>query len=75
MPDGERRLIAFLGRHDRQPDPGRARRLPRRSPRADEPGDRFLIGTDLLKDIAISEAAYNDSEGVTAEFNLNVLGW
>jgi len=33
----------------------------------------LLIGVDLQKDIAILERAYNDSQGVTAEFNLNVL--
>jgi L-histidine Nalpha-methyltransferase len=37
------------------------------------PEDRFLLGTDLVKDPAILEAAYNDSRGVTAEFNKNVL--
>lgn len=36
-------------------------------------GDRFLIGMDLRKDVAVLEAAYNDSAGVTAAFNLNVL--
>jgi L-histidine N-alpha-methyltransferase len=35
--------------------------------------DRFLLGFDLQKDVAVLEAAYNDSDGVTAEFNLNVL--
>ncbi len=33
----------------------------------------LLIGVDLQKDPAIIEAAYNDSEGITAEFNLNML--
>lgn len=37
------------------------------------PGDRFLMGVDLKKDIRIIEAAYNDDQGVTAEFNLNIL--
>jgi L-histidine N-alpha-methyltransferase len=37
------------------------------------PGDRFLLGADLRKDVETIEAAYNDSAGVTAEFNLNVL--
>jgi L-histidine Nalpha-methyltransferase len=37
------------------------------------PEDRFLLGTDLVKDPATLEAAYNDSLGVTAEFNKNVL--
>jgi L-histidine N-alpha-methyltransferase len=37
------------------------------------PGDRFLIGVDMVKPKAVVEAAYNDSHGVTAEFNRNVL--
>jgi L-histidine N-alpha-methyltransferase len=37
------------------------------------PNDAFLVGLDLVKDIARLEAAYNDSKGVTAEFNLNAL--
>jgi dimethylhistidine N-methyltransferase len=37
------------------------------------PGDRMLIGIDLAKDPEVLEAAYNDSAGVTAEFNLNLL--
>ena len=38
-----------------------------------EPGDRMLIGVDLVKDPRILHAAYNDRHGVTAEFNLNLL--
>jgi L-histidine N-alpha-methyltransferase len=38
-----------------------------------EPGDRFLMGADLRKDPARIEAAYNDSRGVTAQFNRNML--
>lgn len=37
------------------------------------PHDRLLIGIDLLKDPKRIEAAYNDSEGVTAAFNMNLL--
>ncbi|HET6231207.1 MAG TPA: L-histidine N(alpha)-methyltransferase [Longimicrobiaceae bacterium] len=37
------------------------------------PADRFLMGVDLRKDPARIEAAYNDTAGVTAEFNLNML--
>lgn len=36
-------------------------------------GGAMLIGVDLQKDPAIIERAYNDSAGVTAEFNLNIL--
>jgi L-histidine N-alpha-methyltransferase len=37
------------------------------------PSDRFLLGADLIKDPAIINRAYNDSRGVTAAFNLNIL--
>jgi dimethylhistidine N-methyltransferase len=37
------------------------------------PGGRLLIGVDLQKDKAVLEAAYNDAQGVTAAFNLNLL--
>ncbi len=37
------------------------------------PGDRFLLGLDMVKDIPVLEAAYNDSRGVTAAFNRNIL--
>ncbi len=37
------------------------------------PGDAFLLGTDLQKDRGRLVAAYDDSLGVTAAFNLNVL--
>lgn len=33
----------------------------------------FLIGTDLKKDIEVLEAAYNDTKGITADFNKNIL--
>lgn len=35
--------------------------------------DRMLIGIDMLKPVSIIEAAYNDRNGVTAQFNLNIL--
>jgi dimethylhistidine N-methyltransferase len=34
---------------------------------------RFVVGVDLVKDRAILHAAYNDSAGITAEFNRNLL--
>ena len=36
-------------------------------------GGGFLVGMDLKKDRNTLEAAYNDSKGITAEFNLNIL--
>ena len=36
------------------------------------PDSQPLIGMDLIKDVALLEAAYDDTQGVTAEFNLNL---
>jgi L-histidine N-alpha-methyltransferase len=38
-----------------------------------KPGDSFLLGVDLVKDVDVLEAAYNDSAGISAAFNLNIL--
>lgn len=38
-----------------------------------EEGDYFLLGLDLQKETSVLEAAYNDAQGVTAAFNLNML--
>jgi dimethylhistidine N-methyltransferase len=37
------------------------------------PGALLILGIDLVKDVEVLTAAYNDSEGVTAAFNLNLL--
>ncbi len=37
------------------------------------PLGRLIIGVDLLKDVSTLSAAYNDSAGVTADFNVNIL--
>lgn len=37
------------------------------------PGDGVLIGVDMKKDINVLESAYNDSKGITALFNKNIL--
>ena len=66
-------LFAFLGSTIGNFYPPAAIRLLRRVRGAMEPGDRLLMGADLRKDPARIEAAYNDSRGVTAEFNRNML--
>jgi L-histidine N-alpha-methyltransferase len=38
-----------------------------------EPGEWFLLGTDLVKDPGVLVPAYDDAAGVTADFNRNVL--
>jgi L-histidine Nalpha-methyltransferase len=73
LPDGERRLFAFLGGTIGNLYPDERKRFLGTLGELMVPGDRLLIGTDLVKDHEVLEAAYNDSEGVTAEFNRNVL--
>jgi L-histidine N-alpha-methyltransferase len=73
VPDGERRLIAFLGSTIGNLMPDARGRFLASVRELMGPSDRFLLGTDLLKDVGVIEAAYNDSEGVTAEFNRGVL--
>ena len=68
-----RRLIAFLGGTIGNFDPDQRAGFLARLVEAMRPGDRFLLGTDLVKDRGRLVAAYDDSSGVTAEFNRNVL--
>ena len=37
------------------------------------PNARFIVGVDMLKDLATLEAAYGDADGITARFNKNLL--
>jgi L-histidine N-alpha-methyltransferase len=66
-------LFAFLGSTIGNFEPPAAARLLARVRRIMRPGDSLLLGADLRKDIGRIEAAYNDAQGVTAEFNRNVL--
>ncbi|MFN8161242.1 MAG: L-histidine N(alpha)-methyltransferase [Solirubrobacterales bacterium] len=67
------RMIAFLGGTIGNFYPGARRSFLGRIADLLGEGDHLLLGTDLVKDTARLEAAYNDSAGVTAEFNKNVL--
>ncbi len=67
------RFVVFLGGTLGNFLPGARRRFLRSIARGLQPGDRLLLGTDLVKDPRVLEAAYNDSQGVTAAFNRNVL--
>ena len=69
----EPRLVAFLGStigNFTEEDIARFFTVLRQELR---PEDRFLLGVDLLKAPAMLEAAYDDSQGITAQFNLNIL--
>ncbi|TML99303.1 MAG: L-histidine N(alpha)-methyltransferase [Actinobacteria bacterium] len=67
------RVVAFLGGTIGNFPPGSRRRFLRAVRGTLGHGDRLLLGADLVKDPATIEAAYNDSQGVTAAFNRNVL--
>ena len=67
------RLVPFLGGTIGNFPPGSRRRLLRKLARTLGAGGHLLLGTDLVKDPLVIEAAYDDSAGVTAQFNLNVL--
>ncbi len=75
IPAGESgpRIVALLGGTIGNFLPGTRRRLLREIAGLLGPEDRFLLGTDLVKDTSTLEAAYNDSAGITGEFNRNVL--
>jgi L-histidine N-alpha-methyltransferase len=66
-------LYAFLGGTIGNFYPPAAIRLLSRIGGAMRQDDRFLMGVDLRKDVSRIEAAYNDSQGVTAAFNRNML--
>ena len=67
------RLVAFLGGTLGNFPPGSRRRFLRGLRNALGSDGFLLLGTDLVKDPRVIEAAYDDSAGVTAQFNLNVL--
>jgi L-histidine N-alpha-methyltransferase len=67
------RIVAFLGGTIGNFPPGSRRRFLREIARLLGPEDHLLMGTDLVKDPRVLEAAYDDAQGVTAEFNRNVL--
>jgi L-histidine N-alpha-methyltransferase len=70
---GTPRIVAFLGGTIGNFTPGSRRRFLRELGARLDDDSFLLLGTDLVKDPAVLEAAYDDSQGVTAEFNLNML--
>jgi len=73
LPDGERRLFAFLGGTFGNHFPEQREMFLADLHELFGSQDFLLLGTDLRKDPEVLEAAYNDAAGVTAEFNRNVL--
>jgi L-histidine Nalpha-methyltransferase len=70
---GQSRLVALLGSTIGNVHPDETPAFFRSAASILAPGDAMLVGLDLVKDRARLEAAYNDSRGVTAEFNRNIL--
>src|SRR4051794_23557290 len=70
---GSGRLVAFLGSTIGNLDPAQRRHFLTSLRSGMLAGEHLLLGTDLVKDTGRLVAAYNDSAGVTAEFNRNVL--
>lgn len=72
-PEGMPRAAFFPGSSIGNFEPAEARQLLEHVARALGVGGQLLIGVDLQKDPAILNAAYNDAQGLTAEFNRNIL--
>ncbi len=68
-----RRLVCFLGSTLGNFVPAERVKFLDRVQAMLAPGDELLIGIDLVKDIEVMEAAYDDSAGVSAEFALNLI--
>ena len=70
---GGRRLFVFLGGTIGNFSPEEAMAFLGELRGMMRPGDALLLGADRVKSPQVLHAAYNDAEGVTAEFNRNVL--
>jgi L-histidine N-alpha-methyltransferase len=68
-----RTLVIFLGSTIGNLNPAQRGSMLAELARSLKLGDSFLLGMDLVKDPDVIDAAYNDSAGVTAAFNLNML--
>ena len=73
LPGESPRLVAFLGGTIGNFHPDERRAFLHSVAAVLEPGEWLLLGTDLVKDAGTLVAAYDDAQGVTAEFNRNVL--
>ncbi len=67
------RVVVFLGGTIGNFPPGSRRRFLREIGKLLGPEDHLLMGTDLVKDPEVLTQAYDDAQGVTAEFNRNLL--
>jgi len=73
LPRGRRRLFLFLGSTLGNFPDRECRSFLRSLSAAVGPDDRLLLGLDMVKERRTLEAAYNDADGITADFNKNLL--
>ena len=73
IPGTGRRLVAFLGGTIGNLTPTERAAFLRDLRSTVDGDDRLLLGVDLVKDPAVLVRAYDDADGVTAEFNRNAL--
>lgn len=73
LPAGARRVAFFPGSTIGNLHPAEATAFLRRIRSTVGPDGALILGVDRRKDVGVLHAAYNDSSGVTAAFNLNVL--
>jgi len=67
------KMVLFLGSSIGNFEPKKSREFLRRVKSNLNAGDYILMGFDQKKDIGVLHRAYNDAEGITREFNLNIL--
>ena len=73
LPDVSKKVAFFPGSSIGNFEPEEAVHFLRDTAEMVEQGGGLLIGVDLKKEVDILNAAYNDSQSVTADFNLNLL--
>jgi L-histidine Nalpha-methyltransferase len=73
IPAEGKRLLAFLGGTIGNLRPAERARFLRSARDALRPGEQLLLGTGLVIDPSVMVPAYDDDQGITAEFNRNVL--
>lgn len=71
--DHTQKLVAFLGSSMGNFDTDEGIEFLKKIRNSMGADDLLLLGLDLVKDVKILESAYNDSQGITADFNLNML--
>ena len=73
IPNKGRRLFCFFGSTIGNFTPKQAEEFMHLLGNAMQTGDSLLLGMDMIKDLHVLEAAYNDKKGITAQFNKNIL--